>query len=185
MVRVQAGLRSRMPPSLWISLFSLALLGMLSMGYQLGLSATRRTPAELLLALAFAGLLLIAAPLLAMTFQRVRRVCAAYSEERASSASGIGLRFGAFLGAAAFAVLLAGATTDRAALFQSELGLWQDAAAKSRTNERPHLRLAQLLKAEGRHEEAFAAVVTAQKINPFSSDVAFFARTYRVPEVLP
>lgn len=57
--RMQAGLRSRFPAALWIALFALALLGMLSMGYQTGLSATRRTPAEVLLALAFAGVLLL------------------------------------------------------------------------------------------------------------------------------
>lgn len=57
--RVFVGLRSRLPIAIWIALFALALLGMLSTGYQAGLSATRRSPAELLLALAFAGVLFL------------------------------------------------------------------------------------------------------------------------------
>jgi hypothetical protein len=56
--------------------------------------------------------------------------------------------------------------------------LWQDAAAKSLTNERPHLKLAQLLEREGRHEEAWSAVATAQRISPFSSEVDLFVRVY-------
>ncbi|MGQ0636198.1 MAG: bestrophin-like domain [Planctomycetaceae bacterium] len=57
--RVQVGLRSRLPVTIWIALFGLALLGMAAMGYQTGLSGTQRTPAELLLALAFAGVLFL------------------------------------------------------------------------------------------------------------------------------
>jgi len=51
--RVLVGLRSRIPFSIWVTLFALALFGMASMGYQAGLSATRRSPAELLLAVNF------------------------------------------------------------------------------------------------------------------------------------
>lgn len=55
--RLHVSMGSRMPPMIWFSLFILALLGMTAMGYQAGLSWTRRSPAELLLALAFAGIL--------------------------------------------------------------------------------------------------------------------------------
>lgn len=55
--RVTVGLRSRIPGTVWISLFSLTLIGMLSMGYQAGLSSTRRSPAMLLMALATAAVL--------------------------------------------------------------------------------------------------------------------------------
>jgi hypothetical protein len=55
--RVQIGMRSRIPLSIWIGLYSLALLAMASVGYQAGLSATRRSPAMLAVVLAFAGVL--------------------------------------------------------------------------------------------------------------------------------
>lgn len=55
--RLHVSMRSRMPPVIWFSLFILTLLGMTAMGYQAGLSWTRRSPAEILLALAFAGIL--------------------------------------------------------------------------------------------------------------------------------
>ena len=56
--RLMVGLRSRIPFSIWIGLFAvLALLGMAAVGYQSGLSATRRSPAMLGLVLAFAGVL--------------------------------------------------------------------------------------------------------------------------------
>jgi hypothetical protein len=61
--RIQAGLRSRIPISIWIGLFALAILGMASVGYQAGLSATRRSPAMLGLVLAFAGVLFLIADL--------------------------------------------------------------------------------------------------------------------------
>jgi hypothetical protein len=61
--RVLAGLRSRIPMSIWCGLFTLAFIGMASMGYQAGLSATRRSPASVLLILAFAGVLLLIADL--------------------------------------------------------------------------------------------------------------------------
>ena len=53
--RIQAGLRSRIPTIIWAGLFTLALLAMASVGYQAGLSATRRSPAMVGLVLAFAG----------------------------------------------------------------------------------------------------------------------------------
>ncbi|MGA2396267.1 MAG: hypothetical protein ABSH03_23270, partial [Candidatus Lustribacter sp.] len=52
--RVMVGLRSRIPMSIWAALFGLAVFGMAATGYQAGLSATRRSPAMLLLVLAFA-----------------------------------------------------------------------------------------------------------------------------------
>ena len=41
--RLLVGLRSRIPVAIWVALFALALLGMASMGYQAGLSATFRS----------------------------------------------------------------------------------------------------------------------------------------------
>jgi hypothetical protein len=61
--RVQVGIRNRIPLSVWFGLFTLALLGMGSVGYQSGLSATRRSPAMLGLVLAFTGVLLLIADL--------------------------------------------------------------------------------------------------------------------------
>ena len=57
--RLLIGMRSRIPVSIWVGLFALALIGMASMGYQAGLSATRRSPAMLFLAVAFAGVLFL------------------------------------------------------------------------------------------------------------------------------
>jgi len=62
-VRVQVGLRNRIPGIIWTGLFALALLGMTAVGYQSGLSATRRSPAMAGLVLAFAGVLLLIADL--------------------------------------------------------------------------------------------------------------------------
>jgi hypothetical protein len=61
--RVMVAARSRIPVSLWGGLFALAVVGMASMGYQAGLSATRRSPAMLLLVMAFAGVLFMIADL--------------------------------------------------------------------------------------------------------------------------
>ena len=61
--RVQVGLRSRIPMSIWCGLFGLAFVGMAAIGYQAGLSDTRRSPAMLLLVLAFAGVLFLTADL--------------------------------------------------------------------------------------------------------------------------
>jgi hypothetical protein len=61
--RVQVGMRSRVPFSIWAGLFALAILGMVGMGYHAGLSATRRSPAMLGLVVAFAGVLYLIAEL--------------------------------------------------------------------------------------------------------------------------
>ncbi len=51
--RVFIGLRNRVPISIWIALFSLTLLGMMSIGYQAGLSGTHRSPEMLIMTLSF------------------------------------------------------------------------------------------------------------------------------------
>jgi hypothetical protein len=57
--RVTIGARSRIPISIWVGLFTLAILGMASIGYHSGLSAARRSPAMLVLVFAFAGVLFL------------------------------------------------------------------------------------------------------------------------------
>jgi hypothetical protein len=61
--RIHVGTRSRIPISIWAGLFSLALLGMAAVGYQSGLSMTRRSPAMLGMVVAFAGVLFLIADL--------------------------------------------------------------------------------------------------------------------------
>jgi hypothetical protein len=61
--RVLVGVRSRIPISIWAGLLAIAIVGMASVGYQAGLSATRRSPAMLLLVLAFVGVLFLIADL--------------------------------------------------------------------------------------------------------------------------
>lgn len=57
--RVHVGVRNRMPLIIWGALFGVALLGMMATGYQSGIAETRRSPAEILLAFAFAGILFL------------------------------------------------------------------------------------------------------------------------------
>jgi hypothetical protein len=57
--RLLVALRSRIPIAIWSTLFGLASFGMASTGYQAGLSATRRSPEMLLVALSFAGVLFL------------------------------------------------------------------------------------------------------------------------------
>jgi hypothetical protein len=61
--RVLIATRNRIPFSIWAILFSLAMLGMAAMGYQSGLSATRRSPAMIATVLAFASVLFLIADL--------------------------------------------------------------------------------------------------------------------------
>jgi hypothetical protein len=61
--RVMVGLRSRIPLVIWCGLFGLGLLAMAAVGYQAGLSTTRRTPAMLGLVMAFSVVLLLIADL--------------------------------------------------------------------------------------------------------------------------
>ena len=57
--RVFVGLQSRIPFTIWLALFSLALLGMFSVGYQAGFSESRRSPVTTMLVLAFTGVLFL------------------------------------------------------------------------------------------------------------------------------
>ena len=53
-VRIQAGLRNRIPAIIWVVLLLLAALSMAAVGYQSGLAGTRRSPTMLVLIVAFA-----------------------------------------------------------------------------------------------------------------------------------
>ncbi len=137
------------------------------------------------LSLALAALLLTAAPVLAGIISRTRSagpdpILRGSLEKRMTP-----LRPGAVVFAVGLLALLASASAQRSALFRSELALWQDAAAKSQHNARPHLQYAALLKQSGRDREAFAAVLAAQSIDPFSSQIALFVRSYRPSEEIP
>lgn len=57
--RIFVGLRSRIPFTIWIALFSLTTLGLAAVGYQAGLAGTRRSPGMPILTLAFAGVLFL------------------------------------------------------------------------------------------------------------------------------
>jgi hypothetical protein len=57
--RVMLGLRSRIPLVIWIGVLGLAVIGLASVGYQAGLSATRRSPAMIALVFAFAIVLML------------------------------------------------------------------------------------------------------------------------------
>ncbi len=57
--RLFVGLQSRIPITIWMTLFILTLLGLVSVGYQAGLSATQRSPEMVILTLAFAGVLFL------------------------------------------------------------------------------------------------------------------------------
>ena len=57
--RVVAGLRSRVPGAIWISLYLLAVLAMSAMGYQQGLTSTKRSLAVMALVLAFSLVLML------------------------------------------------------------------------------------------------------------------------------
>ena len=52
-VRMQAGLRSRIPGAIWLGLFAVAALSLATMGYHAGLSGTRRSLATLAVAVTF------------------------------------------------------------------------------------------------------------------------------------
>jgi len=133
------------------------------------------------LSLALAGLLLLGVPLLARfvhTLQaRTRHVW------RVADVAPF-VRWLASGSAFVLCVWLFGATHHRAGLFRSELELWQDAAAKSDSNPRPHLQYASVLKDEGRNREAYQAIMAARRIDPFNSQVALFTRVYDLNEVL-
>jgi hypothetical protein len=57
--RVMFGLRSRIPWTVWVLLYSLVILAVATMGYHAGLSGSRRSLAAFALALAFSGVMLL------------------------------------------------------------------------------------------------------------------------------
>ncbi|MFL5339574.1 MAG: hypothetical protein ACJ8F7_05340 [Gemmataceae bacterium] len=61
--RLFVGLGNRIPSAIWVGLFALAMLSMVGVGYQAGISATRRSPAMAGLILAIAGVLFLIADL--------------------------------------------------------------------------------------------------------------------------
>lgn len=61
--RVLVGVRSRIPLVIWICVYGLSTLGMMAVGYECGLAATRRSPAMLGLVLAFGVVLFLIADL--------------------------------------------------------------------------------------------------------------------------
>jgi hypothetical protein len=119
------------------------------------------------LSLALAGMVLAAAPLVQRTVRRQAVVLATAC---------VGLTV-----VAASAV----ATAQRADLFRSDLRLWQDAAAKSRVNERPYIQYAILLRQSGKPREALDALSVAARINPFSSEIDTLTRVVRRREIAP
>ena len=69
----------------------------------------------------------------------------------------------------------------RGALYATDLALWSDAASKSVANPRPFEELAFALDAEGRRDEAIAALKRARDLDPFSSSVQARLRVWERP----
>jgi len=61
--RVHVGITNRVPTAIWLGLFALSLLGMASVGYQSGITGTRRSPVMIVLVLAFASVMCLIADL--------------------------------------------------------------------------------------------------------------------------
>jgi hypothetical protein len=61
--RVTVGIRNRVPPTIWATLYLLMAVGMVMMGTQIGLSGTRHFAMELSLAIAFSVVLFLIADL--------------------------------------------------------------------------------------------------------------------------
>lgn len=61
--RVTTGARSRVPPTIWVALYSLMAVGMIMMGAQIGQAGARRFDIELALAVSFSLVLLLIADL--------------------------------------------------------------------------------------------------------------------------
>jgi hypothetical protein len=53
-LRIAVGLQARMPVAIWVMLFSLTGLGMMSVGYQTGIAGSKRSMARPILAMSFA-----------------------------------------------------------------------------------------------------------------------------------
>ncbi|UCE75591.1 MAG: hypothetical protein JSU62_06670, partial [Gammaproteobacteria bacterium] len=130
------------------------------------------------LSLALAGLLIAAAPLVAVAVSRMR---ARVTGDRSS------VWPGRIAAAAAVLVvaLLAQSTAHRSALFRSGLALWQDAAAKSTAGARPHLQYAMLLKQAGRDRDAWQAISIARGIDPFSARIDVLYKAWRPEKQTP
>jgi hypothetical protein len=62
-VRVQAGLRSRIPTVIWVGIYALGLLSMAAVGYHSGIASGHRSPTMIALVLAFASVLMLIADL--------------------------------------------------------------------------------------------------------------------------
>ncbi len=134
------------------------------------------------LGLALAGLILAVAPPVAAAM-RARATVPAAPRTRPARPE---WRVFAVTGAITILIVsLAIATASRATLFQSDLRLWADAAAKSRVNDRPHVQYAVLLRAGGRNQEALEALAVAATINPFNAQAAALSRVIRLHEVTP
>lgn len=135
------------------------------------------------LALALAGLLLAMVPLVvnvSRAWRNLREGAQPGSAARRAGAAGtVALRSCVL----ALVALLATSTARRAELFESEVGLWRDAAAKSHVNARPHLHYARLLFRKGEEAEARRILATAARIDPFSAQIAALQRAHPPIEV--
>jgi len=113
------------------------------------------------LSLALAGLLIAAAPVMGIAIDRLRTAVIRHPSPG-------WLSRGAPACALILVAMLAISTANRCELFNSQLALWQDAAAKSSANARPHLQYAMLLKRAGYDREAWQEMSIAGAIDPFS-----------------
>lgn len=62
-MRLAIGVRARVPLGIWITLYSLTILGVLSMGYHAGIAASKRSKATWIVAIAFALVIVLIASL--------------------------------------------------------------------------------------------------------------------------
>ena len=130
------------------------------------------------LCLALAGLLIAAAPVLGAAIDRMRSSAIRHQ-------SPAWLSQGASAGALVLVAMLAISTARRCELFDSQLALWQDAAAKSGSSARPHLQYAMLLKRTGRDREAWQEVCIARAIDPFSPRIDDLQKAWRAEKEKP
>jgi hypothetical protein len=137
------------------------------------------------LALALAGLLIAATPLVARLLAWTMRSLNNDSRRLETAAAQEGLRLAGAGCALLLVSLLTTSTAARAQLFESDLALWQDAAAKSTVNARPHLQYALLLLRAGEEVEAGSVLDAAQRIDPFSTQIAVLSRIHPAAEVFP
>jgi hypothetical protein len=61
--RLAIGVRARVPMGIWMTLYGLTILGMLSMGYQAGISGSKRSKASWIVAVAFGAVIALVASL--------------------------------------------------------------------------------------------------------------------------